>query len=454
MLTFNHRITFFVLAVIISVDVFAQNQITLWGNVENIPDVNIQIQETNYGTSTNAFGEYSLSIYSMNNSVDIHFSCIGYQDTILTLDLHKAVADSINLNVNLREISYQLNDFVVTASQYFVHLPGERIIDVEFLNSGVLLLALNNKETIVYIFDYSGFLMQKQILTKKYSEIHRDCFNNLILVSKDFCLQILYDEVDSCIYAIDRFTTSEFYNKLKPCLLEYHNHLLFDGLIESNDDFKIDRHHHKKKEYYFAENTSSQNDPIHLISFFDERAYRVAQSKYGEILARYSLTTPDVINIFEAGMWDGNILRLINDDLKLFNMISWYQNIESRPIKIDVFIEKDTLVFLDRVTYQLIKYNQKWQKTKTNTIIENKNTFDDIKDIIQDKKTEGVYGIMENRGMYSVVKIDTHKGSISTPLYTSSISFPDIMEVFDNHAYIVFFDSYTRSSKIIRKKLY
>ena len=76
-------------------------------------------------------------------------------------------------------------------------------------------------------------------------------------------------------------------------------------------------------------------------------AFAQAQDIFQEIIARYNQTTPENENILKLQNWDGRILRLINNDLKLFNLISWYQKIEARPIIIEPFFYNDTLYFIN-----------------------------------------------------------------------------------------------------------
>ncbi len=439
--------TLIIFAFLISINAVAQNPITLWGKIDTIPDVNIRLYETEYGTSTNSFGEYTLEIFALNDTVTLHFSCIGYQDTVLTIDLTKAKSDSINLNLKLREIDYHLGEVVVTGKPHFIQLPGERILDIEFLHNEIVLLTSQSGNASAYVYDLNRDLLCMQNLTEKYKKIHRDCFGNLILVSREYCLQIFYNSLDSSLRAVDKFSTNDFHRQLKPCLLEYGDHLILNTSIDAQSKFYIDQYHHKKAEYFFVDKNNQNEKPVHLISFFDEQDFQVAQSIYGEIIQRYYQTTPEKQNIFELGMWDGNILRLANNDPTLFNLVSWYQNIESKPIRIYVFVQDSTLLFFDCVNYQLIKYDQAWHVTDSISISE----YAKFKSIIQDAKTERIYGVVEKNGLYSIAEINTQNGSMSETVLANSNTFPDIVKVFDNRIYVVFFNTNTSAGIIERK---
>ena len=439
----------FALIHIISSTLVAQNPISLWGKVDTIPDVNIRIYETEYGTSTNRFGEYFFTIFPLNENVTLHFSCIGYQDTILTVDLTNAKSDSINLNLKLHSIDYQLGEFVVSGKPHFIQLPGERILDIEYLHNEIILLASHGGNTSAYVYDLNGDILCKQNLMEKYKGIHRDCFGNLILVSRDYCLQIFYNDSDSVLYSIDKFSTNDFQNKLKPFLLEYHDHLLLTTSFEGKNKFYIDPHHHKKAEYFYVDKNNQNGQPVHLISFFDKQAFQVAQSIYGEIIERYYQVTPEKQNIFELGMWDGNNLRLANNDPTLFNLVSWYQNIESKSIRIHVFVQNDKLLFFDCANYQLVKFDQDWHLTDSISISD----YDKFKSIIQDLKTGCIYGLIEKNGLYSIAEINIKNGSKSEAVSVNSVQFMDFVKVFDNMVYVAYFNPITRAGIVERKNI-
>ena len=63
---------------------FAQTQTTVYGNL-GVENVNISIVNTPYGTSTDAKGRYELPLFDRSETVNLYYSCIGYQDTVVSL---------------------------------------------------------------------------------------------------------------------------------------------------------------------------------------------------------------------------------------------------------------------------------------------------------------------------------------------------------------------------------
>ena len=69
---------FLVLLLFLASSLFAQTRTIVYGNL-GVENVNISIVNTPYGTSTDAKGHYELPIYDRSETVNLYYSCIGYQ---------------------------------------------------------------------------------------------------------------------------------------------------------------------------------------------------------------------------------------------------------------------------------------------------------------------------------------------------------------------------------------
>ena len=97
----------------------AQNKTVVYGNL-GVENVNISIVNTPYGTSSDAKGHYELPIYDRTKAVNLYYSCIGYQDTVVSLTPRQLQRDSINISFRMRKMSYDLQEVGVSAySVYF-----------------------------------------------------------------------------------------------------------------------------------------------------------------------------------------------------------------------------------------------------------------------------------------------------------------------------------------------
>ena len=119
---------------------FAQTQTTVYGNL-GVENVNISIVNTPYGTSTDAKGHYELPLYDRLTAVNLYYSCIGYQDTVVSLTPRQLQRDSINVSFRMRKMSYDLQEVGVSASKDFYRSASNRnIADIAFLDGKIYLL--------------------------------------------------------------------------------------------------------------------------------------------------------------------------------------------------------------------------------------------------------------------------------------------------------------------------
>lgn len=88
-------------------------------NGEALPGLTVAIREgtKQYGTTTNNYGFYSLSVPTTTDSVEVHFSYVGYNAVTRKVVLDK----DITLNIELAEEGTQLEEIVIS---------DERLVDV------------------------------------------------------------------------------------------------------------------------------------------------------------------------------------------------------------------------------------------------------------------------------------------------------------------------------------
>ncbi|MBO5956783.1 MAG: carboxypeptidase-like regulatory domain-containing protein, partial [Bacteroidales bacterium] len=86
---------------------FAQNDYysVIKGNVSE-KNVNITIINTSFGVSSDDKGDFIMMLPKMENKVGLLFSCIGYEDTLVSVIPNR---DTININFKMKETSYMLD---------------------------------------------------------------------------------------------------------------------------------------------------------------------------------------------------------------------------------------------------------------------------------------------------------------------------------------------------------
>lgn len=94
----------------------AQQKTVVYGHL-GMENVNVSISNTSVGTSSDAKGQYALSIDDRTKKIQLHFTCIGYRDTIVSLTPKQLQRDSINISFKMRRQNYNLHEVTVTDPQ-------------------------------------------------------------------------------------------------------------------------------------------------------------------------------------------------------------------------------------------------------------------------------------------------------------------------------------------------
>ena len=436
-------------------EMLAQKLTLIQGNVAGIDKVNIWIYGTSYGTTPDEQGFYELPVFLTDSPLAIQYSAIGYRDTVVQINPAKHISDTILINIILSKADYLLPEVAIKGSMDFFRIKDESITDIGFSDHGIVLLTTTIKrKSRIHVIDYSGKALNELDLDAYYSSIHKDCFRNLELIGSDTCLQIYFDIADVSIAIIDKFSTKEYYEKLMPCLIHDEDFYLFKESGNAKDEFFVDQFHNKKASYYSVTTKDSNSTKSPRIDFFDKIAYKNAQAVYYELLARYHQTTPDYENVITLQVWDGNILRLINGDLKLFNMISWHQKIEAKPLKIEVFKQEGMIYFFDLNAGKLLKYTKAMEllNEKSITDIEKIGTYS-LSTFVQDAKTKMIYAVFVKNGIYKLGCFDVANATVSSLIKANEEPYPSVFKIFNGYAYSVQYDLDLRISKINRKKI-
>ena len=116
----NHKFYYSILLLVAclmgSLSATAQHKTVVYGNL-GVSNVNIGIVNTRNGTSSNAKGRYALPLYDRTKTVKLYYSCIGYQDTLISLTPKQLQRDSINISFKMRPKSYALNEVTISENK-------------------------------------------------------------------------------------------------------------------------------------------------------------------------------------------------------------------------------------------------------------------------------------------------------------------------------------------------
>ncbi len=474
------RIYFIVLlAVFFSSSLFAQTKTTVYGNLGE-ENVNISIVNTPYGTSTDAKGCYELPLYDRTETVNLYYSCIGYQDTVVSLTQRQLQRDSINISFRMRKMSYDLQEVGVTAYTDFYRTGSNRnIADMAFLDGKIYLLENKPKTSSMVVLDTDGGELARKDFDQLYEKLHIDAFNDLILVGQDSCLQVYLDEKQS-IQPVSTFSRDDYRNKLLKIVCEYNGAYIVRTIVHDRGLYWLKFNHGKTQDFLYVMKDGS---------FIDTLGYRACQSAWMNIQNEYhqamaenftlesiydengdghpmregeSITSISIkkaergspgIDLINEGIWDGNLVRLAETPT-LLGMIQWYCSMMAKkefqivPLKVNGLLQ---LVGLDNREIVEIGTDFKITNRQSLRITSGEKFFKN--EFLVDKVTGKVYGLFVDDGKYHIGLYDPESGTIGMGQKASRKIYPRVFKVHDGYAYSVFFDSGKNQGVISRMKL-
>lgn len=232
----------------------AQNTFSvITGNVA-IPNVNIQVLNTQRGTSSDKNGDFILKTLKTDRSIGLLFSCVGYQDTLISVVPQQ---DTIVIRFKMMETSYMLDPATVTAEKvtYYYSKPNFVMFDFEILDDKFFILQKKTSRNGGYRVLITDMLFEpvdtiflpKHIVPQK---IILDCFNNCQIVTQDSVYQIAKYDNYEIAFPSDK---NRYMSLMKNILFVtskymYFNELRLDGYISTFYRYNLDT---KEKENLF-----------------------------------------------------------------------------------------------------------------------------------------------------------------------------------------------------------
>ena len=471
---------------------FAQTKTTIYGNLGE-ENVNISIVNTSYGTSTDAKGHYELPIYDRTEAVNLYYSCIGYQDTLVSLTPRQLQRDSIDISFKMRKMSYDLQEVGVSAySDFYRSKTNRNITDMVFMDNKIYLLENRPKASSMVVLDTDGVELARKDYDQLFEKLHIDAFDDLILVGQDSCLQVYLDEKQS-IQPVSTFSRDDYRNKLLKIVCEYNGAYIVRTIVHDRGLYWLKFNHGKSQDFFYVKKDGSMEKPQYLCSFIDSLGYRACQSAWMKIQNEYhqamaenftlesflgsfneengdghpmrkgeSITSISIkkaergspgIDLINEGMWDGNLIRLAETPT-LLGMIQWYCSMMAKkefqivPLKVNGLLQ---LVGLDNREIVEIGTDFKIAKKQSLKITSGEKFFKN--EFLVDKATGKVYGLFVDDGKYHVGLYDPELGSVGIGQRASRKIYPRVFKVHGGYAYSVFFDSGKNQGTISRMKI-
>ena len=463
---------------------FAQTKTTVFGNL-GVENVNISIVNTPYGTSSDAKGHYVLPLFDRSETVNLYYSCIGYQDTLVSLTPKQLQRDSINVSFRMRKMSYDLQEVGVSAYSDFYHSGSNRnIADIAFLDGQIYLLENKPKTSSMVVLDTEGVEQAHKDFDQLFEKLHIDAFDDLILVGKDSCLQVYLDEKQD-ILLVSTFSREDYRNKLLKIVCEYNGAYIVKTIVHDRGLYWLKFNHGKSQDFLYVMKGVPDAKPQYLCSFIDTLGYRACQSQWMKIQYEYhqamaenftlesnyvenddedeeSIVSKSIkkaergspgIDLINEGIWDGNMVRLAETPT-LLGLIQWYCSMMAKkelqivPLKTNGMLQ---FVGLDNREIVEIGPDFKIAKRQPLKITSGEKQFQN--EFLTDKATGKTYGLFIKNGMNYLGLYDPTAGTVSMGQKASKKIFPRVFKVHGGYAYSVFFDSGSNRGTISRVKV-
>lgn len=434
--------------------IFAQTKTTVYGNL-GVENVNISIVNTLYGTSTDAKGCYELPIYDRTETVNLYYSCIGYQDTLVSLMPRQLQCDSINISFRMRKVSYDLQEVGVTAYTDFYRTNTNcNIADMAFLDGKIYLLENHPKASSMVILDTDGIEQARKDYDQLFEKLHIDAFDDVILVGQDSCLQIYLSEKNE-ILPISTFSREDFRNKLLKIVCEFNGAYIVKTMVHDKGLYWLKYNHGKSQDFYYVMKDTSDAKPQYLCSFIDTLGYRVCQSQWMSIQNEYHQVVAEEngIDLINEGTWDGNMVRLAENS-SLLGKIQWYCSIMAKQeYQITPLIFNDLLQFIGLDNREIVEISDDFKIATRRPLLITSGEKYFKNEFLKDEITGKTYGLFVDDGVYHLGLYDPKTGTVGMGQKASKKIYPRVFKVNDGYAYSVFYDSGKNQGTISRMKI-
>lgn len=419
-----------------------------------VENVNISVLNTQYGTSTDSKGHYELLLFDKSQQIHLYYSCIGYQDTIVSLMPKQLQRDTLNISFKMRKTNYNLQEVGVTASRDFYRTGHNRhIADIAFWDNKMVVLENKTKTSSLHVLDLEGSKLASADYDMLYESLFIDAFDNLILLNQDSCLQVLLDEKDLPV-TISTFSRELFRDKLARILFKFNGAYILKSRVHDQGVFFYKYNHGKTQDFlYVLEDDPSRKQHL-LYSFMDTVGYLVCQATLNSIISDYHdyVRREEGIDLIDEGLWDGNLVSLTSTPGSIAQVQS-YCHFLAKEYNILPLRFYDCIQFIDLDTRRVVEVGKDFQITGEQPlkVLSGDEFFQS--QFLHDQATGKTYGLFIKDGMNYLGLYDTKAGTVGMGQKASKGSYPRAIKVHGGYAYSVYFDKMRSQGFISRVSL-
>lgn len=388
------------------------------------------------GTVSGRDGLFAIKMKGLTQAVTLQVRRIGYE-TLDTLIETKAL--KTYLEIKLKKTVYSQPEVEVVDKKITKIFDKKDwvILDLKIYQNLLFLIYLEGDKRYVGRAKTNGVFIDKIAVREKYDRMKEACTGSLYFLARDGYAILKMDADSTSAFALEAGASiNDIKDYIEPCLFKVDNKYLFKSYAR-----------HNKVVNYFRYNEAKKTELV--IRLYDQAAAEVAQSYYREIIGMYyqavANPSPDDIdagiereNLIARGEWSGDLMDLmINTDIHF--AVSYYQNIEARPIKTIEFKWEDEGYVFDHLN-QLV-YRISTRSGEAEALYMKGDYLKDKKadyQLIQDKARNINY-LIDDKDQLFYMKITNDAVSL-TPAFTieEKFSFVKYVSIHDGVLYYVY----------------
>lgn len=211
------------LALIMAFCGVAQTRTVVYGNL-GVENVNISVIGIPLGTVTDPQGHYALTLTEKGRRVNLKYSCIGYQDTVVGLTPKMLEKDSVNISFKMRKQEYALKEVSILADRPRFKGDQNIIVDFEIYDGTVCMLQGNANKYRLLLADENLMVFDTISIPKgiRPEQLLKDCLGNCQLAAPDSVYQINLKDKTQPFFATER---KRYFAVMGDCLFLTGQHL-------------------------------------------------------------------------------------------------------------------------------------------------------------------------------------------------------------------------------------
>ena len=416
----------------------AQHKTVVYGNL-GLSNVNISILNTRNGTSTDVKGHYSLPLYNQSKPVKLHYSCIGYQDTIISLEPEQLRHNSINISFKMCPINYTLKEVTVSENKPEIayHEKMVSLVTYEINEMGIYLIGYRQSGNTLLHLSFDLDTLSVLPIAKKYDRLYKDVFGQIHLMSYDSTYQIGHRQLGDTFLDMELFygmSIADFY------------YIMGDNVAATDSVFVIATFMSGGQElYYHYFNRGNPNGHL-LEHVFDQEGLDLRENikKFGavELVPTMAPCPKHYANfIMRPSNLKWTFMPPIYDPLFSAGNTLFLFNFEAN--KIELFDTKAQMTGETSMTFHRYrKWNGKWLM---------KDSWK--KQVLVDMARKEFYAVFEKESVMSINKIDLKTGQTKVAARLEDFHFVQLPMVHDGMLYFMYHTGYTHSKALYRIRL-